>query len=55
MPGRGVVALGEDRRGPACVRAPAAFADHIDESKWVSFTTTLHDATLLRIVRDLRS
>jgi oleate hydratase len=32
---------------------PSAFADHIDESKWVSFTTTLHDPTLLRIVRDV--
>jgi oleate hydratase len=32
---------------------PSVFADHIDESKWVSFTTTLHDPTLLRIVRDL--
>jgi oleate hydratase len=31
---------------------PAAFADHIGESKWVSFTTTLHDPTFLRIVRD---
>jgi oleate hydratase len=31
---------------------PAVFADHIEESKWVSFTTTLHDPTLLRIVRD---
>ena len=32
---------------------PSAFADHIDESKWVSFTTTLRDPTFLRIVRDL--
>jgi oleate hydratase len=32
---------------------PSTFADHIDESKWVSFTTTLHDPTVLRIVRDL--
>ena len=31
---------------------PSTFADHIDESKWVSFTTTLHDPTFLRIVRD---
>jgi len=31
---------------------PAAFADHIDESKWVSFTTTLSDPTFLRLVRD---
>jgi oleate hydratase len=32
---------------------PSAFANHIDESKWVSFTTTLHDPTFVRIVRDL--
>jgi oleate hydratase len=32
---------------------PAVFADHVDRSKWVSFTTTLHEPTLLRLVRDL--
>jgi oleate hydratase len=32
---------------------PAAFADHIDESKWVSFTTTLRDPTFLQRVQDL--
>jgi oleate hydratase len=32
---------------------PANFADHIEESKWVSFTTTLHDPTFFRIIRDL--
>ncbi len=32
---------------------PANFADHIDQSKWISFTTTLHDPTLLRLVREL--
>ena len=32
---------------------PANFTDHIDESKWVSFTTTLHDPTFFRFVRDL--
>ena len=31
---------------------PAAFADHVDQSKWVSFTTTLADPTFLRLVRD---
>jgi oleate hydratase len=30
---------------------PSAFADHIDESKWMSFTTTLHDPDFLRIVQ----
>ena len=32
---------------------PAVFADHVDRSKWVSFTTTLHDPTFLRMVQDL--
>ncbi len=32
---------------------PGAFAGHIDQSKWVSFTTTLRDPALLRLVRDL--
>jgi len=32
---------------------PSAFDDHIEESKWISFTTTLHDPTFLRLVRDL--
>jgi oleate hydratase len=36
---------------PQCGR-PGAFTDHIDQSKWVSFTTTLHDPALLDIVRD---
>jgi oleate hydratase len=31
---------------------PSVFTDHIDESKWVSFTTTLRDPAFLRIVRD---
>ena len=32
---------------------PANFAGHIDQSKWMSFTTTLHDPTLFEIIRDL--
>jgi oleate hydratase len=32
---------------------PANFTDHIDESKWVSFTVTLHDPTFFRLIRDL--
>ncbi|ASW00409.1 oleate hydratase [Paraburkholderia aromaticivorans] len=32
---------------------PSVFADHIDESTWLSFTATLHDRTLFRLVRDL--
>ena len=32
---------------------PAVFAEHIDQSKWVSFTATLREPTLLGLVRDL--
>ena len=32
---------------------PSVFAGHIDESKWVSFTATLHDPTFFRLVRKL--
>ncbi len=32
---------------------PGVFADHVPLSKWVSFTATLHDPSLLRLVRDL--
>jgi len=32
---------------------PSAFADHIDESKWISFTTTLRDPAFLTRVGDL--
>ena len=32
---------------------PANFTDHIDESKWVSFTTTLRDPAFFRIIKDL--
>ncbi len=31
---------------------PANFVDHVDQSKWVSFTTTLHDPTFFNYVRD---
>ena len=31
---------------------PSVFSDFIDESKWVSFTTTLRDPTFLRLVLD---
>ncbi len=31
---------------------PSTFDDHIDESKWVSFTITQHDPTFFRIVLD---
>ncbi|QNA83731.1 oleate hydratase [Sphingomonas sp. So64.6b] len=31
---------------------PSAFDGHVDQSKWVSFTTTLHDAGFLALVRD---
>ena len=32
---------------------PGAFGDHVDQSKWVSFTTTLRDPVFLRIVQGL--
>jgi oleate hydratase len=32
---------------------PSVFADHIDASKWLSFTVTLHDPLLFRLIRDL--
>jgi oleate hydratase len=32
---------------------PANFTDHIEESKWVSFTTTLHDPTFFRLIGDV--
>jgi oleate hydratase len=32
---------------------PSVFADHVEESKWLSFTATLHDPTFLRIVLDI--
>ena len=31
---------------------PGNFADHIGESKWLSFTTTFHDPGFLELVRD---
>ncbi len=31
---------------------PEVFADHIDQSKWISFTTTTRDPDFLRLVRD---
>jgi oleate hydratase len=32
---------------------PSVFADHVDESKWLSFTTTLRDPIFLQRVQDL--
>ena len=32
---------------------PANFTDHIDESKWVSFTVTLRDPSFFRLVQNL--
>ena len=32
---------------------PSNFTDHIEQSKWMSFTTTLHDPTFFKLVRDL--
>ena len=32
---------------------PSNFADHVERSKWMSFTTTLHDSTFFELIRDL--
>ena len=32
---------------------PSNFTDHVDQSKWASFTTTLHVPSLFRLIRDL--
>jgi oleate hydratase len=32
---------------------PSVFADHVDQSKWVSFTTTLRNSPFFRIAREL--
>ena len=32
---------------------PSNFADHVEQSKWMSFTTTLHSPTFFKLVRDL--
>jgi oleate hydratase len=40
-------------RGRPEFGCPAAFTDHVDESKWLSFTTTLHSPDFFRLVRDL--
>ncbi len=32
---------------------PSNFADHVEHSKWMSFTTTLHDPMFFELVRDL--
>jgi oleate hydratase len=32
---------------------PVTFTEHVQKSKWVSFTTTLHDPTFFHLVRDL--
>jgi oleate hydratase len=32
---------------------PKNFADHIEQSKWLSFTITLHDPTFFQLIHDL--
>jgi len=32
---------------------PSNFTDHIEQSKWMSFTTTLHDSKFFELIRDL--
>jgi oleate hydratase len=40
-------------RGRAEFGRPAVFADHIEQSKWVSFTATQSDPTFFNLIRDL--
>jgi oleate hydratase len=32
---------------------PSNFIDHVEQSKWTSFTTTLHDPTFFNLIRDM--
>jgi len=41
------IALGQPQFG-----YPTNFTEHVQQSKWVSFTTTLHDPTFFHLVRD---
>jgi len=34
---------------------PSNFADHIEQSKWMSFTTTIHDPVFFELIRDVTS
>jgi len=40
-------------RGRTYFGDPANFSDHVAQSKWLSFTTTLHDPAFFALVRDL--
>ncbi len=42
--------LAADRNDFGC---PAVFADHVEQSKWVSFTVTLRDPALLHRIHDM--
>jgi len=44
----GKIAAGQTQFGH-----PSNFADHIDQSKWMSFTTTIHDPMFFELIRDL--
>jgi oleate hydratase len=39
--------------GRATLGNPSNFIDHVDQSKWMSFSTTLHDPTFFELIRDL--
>jgi len=39
--------------GHAQFGRPSNFSNHIEQSKWISFTTTLHDPTFFQLIRDL--
>ena len=50
----GAWALWEDMAaGRAAFGRPSVFAGHVEESKWVSFTVTLHSEAFLTRVRDI--
>ncbi|WP_213806266.1 oleate hydratase [Granulicella sp. dw_53] len=42
------IAVGQPQFGQ-----PGTFADHIEDSKWISFTTTLHDRAFFDLIRSL--
>jgi oleate hydratase len=39
--------------GRAMLGNPSNFADHVEQSKWMSFTTTLHNSTFFDLILDL--
>ena len=44
---------GKIAAGHAQFGRPSNFSNHVEQSKWMSFTTTLHDPTFFRLILDL--